>query len=235
MIAARARAPDVNIRSGPQMREYVQIADRIAAECVGPVLDWGAGFGQITHLLLERGVQVEAFDYREGEQPGVIQLSTFPDVSVHVSGDTVVLPFPDDHFEAVLSCGVLEHVQYPELSLKELHRILRPGGRLLVYKLPNRFSYLELIARALGLYYHGSLPHDLVYDRRRVHDLLTHSGFRVDAFRRTNMLPLTISGGFTSRHADRIWRLNQRLGRIPVVNLASTNLEADATVVDRTQ
>jgi ubiquinone/menaquinone biosynthesis C-methylase UbiE len=229
MIAAPARSLDVNIRSGPQMREYVQIADRIAAEHSGPVLDWGAGFGQITHLLLERGVQVEAFDYREGEQPSVIQPEAFPDVSVHVSGDPVALPFADDHFEVVLSCGVLEHVERPEASLQELRRVLRPRGRLLIYKLPNRFSYLELIARALGLYYHGSLPNDRVYDRRRAVDLLTRSGFRVDAFRRTNMLPLTLSGGFASRHAERIWRVNQRLAGVPVLNLAATNVELDAT------
>lgn len=235
MMVDKTRALDVNIRSGPQMREYVQIADRIAAELVNPVLDWGCGWGQVSHLLLERGVQVEPFDYREGELPRVVQLEVFPDINAHVSGDPVALPFPDEHFEAVLSCGVLEHVQYPEASLRELHRVLQPGGRLFIYKLPNRFSYLELIARALGLYYHGSLPCDRVYDRRRVFDLLSRSSFRVDAFRRRNMLPLTLTGGLASRHAERIWRLNQRLGRIPLASLAATNLEVDATAVGGTR
>jgi 2-polyprenyl-3-methyl-5-hydroxy-6-metoxy-1,4-benzoquinol methylase len=231
MVASRARSHDVNIRSGPQMCEYVHIADRIAAERVGPVLDWGCGWGQVSQLLLERGVQTESFDYRDGEQLRQTELEQFPQVKAWISGDPVALPFADGHFAAVLSCGVLEHVQYPEASLHELRRVLRPGGRLFVYKLPNRFSYLELAGRALGLYYHGKLPYDRVYDRTRAVDLLQRCGFRVDAFRRTNLLPLTLPGDFAARHAQTIWRLNRRLASVPLANLAATNLELDATAL----
>lgn len=231
MIADRIRPHDVNVRSGPQMREYMDIADRVAAEQLSPILDWGCGLGQVSHLLLERGLEVESFDFREGAELHLETLPEFPDVSAQLSGDPVALPYPDGHFEAVLSCGVLEHVQHPEASLKELHRVLRPGGRLLIYKLPNRFSYLELIARAAGLYYHGRWFYDRMYDRKLALDVLKRNGFRVDAFRRTNMLPLTLTGAFASRNAERIWRLNQWLGRVPVANLAATNLELDATAV----
>jgi SAM-dependent methyltransferase len=215
------------------MREYEQIADRIAARRLAPVLDWGCGWGQVTDLLVRRGVVVESFDYRDDEPPHVIPLERFEGIEAHVSGDPVELPFPDDHFAAVLSCGVLEHVQYPEASLDELHRVLRPGGRLLIYKLPNRFSYLEAIARAVGLYYHGKLPFDRVYDRGRVFGLLTSHGFRVDQFRRANMLPLTIAGAFGWRYRDEIWRLNGLLARIPIINFLATNLEVDATATGK--
>ena len=232
MTDVNPRGFDRNIRSGPQIREYEHIADRIASERVGPVLDWGCGWGQVTDLLRQRGVEVESFDYREGEPSHTIQLERFPEISAHVSGDPVALPFPDGRFQAVLSCGVLEHVQYPEASLEELHRVLEPGGRLFIYKLPNRLSYLEAIARVLGLYYHGKLPHDRVYDRRRVYSMLPAHGFRIDGFRRSNMLPLSVGDAFAWRHASRIFQLNQWLARIPLVNLAATNLEVDATAVD---
>lgn len=227
------RGFDLNIRSGPQMCEYHHIADRIAAEHVGPVLDWGCGWGQVTDLLRQRGVQVESFDYREVAQYQAIQLEHFPDITVRISDDPVALPFPENSFEAVLSCGVLEHVQCPEASVAELHRVLRPGGRFFIYKLPNRFSYLEAIARALGFYYHGRLPYDRVYSRQRVYDLLPRYGFRIDAFRRSNMLPLTLGNPFAWRHADHIWQMNQWVGRIPLANLIATNLEVDATAIDR--
>jgi SAM-dependent methyltransferase len=230
---ANPRGVDVNLRSGPQMREYEGIADRIAAQRLAPVLDWGCGWGQVTDLLVRRGVVVESFDYRDDEPPRVVALERFEGIEAHVSGDPVRLPFPDDHFAAVLSCGVLEHVQYPEASLGELHRVLRPGGRLLIYKLPNRFSYLEALARGLGLYYHGKLPNDRVYDRGRVTALLSRHGFRVDEFRRANMLPLTIAGGFGWRHRDRIWRLNRLLAEIPVVNFIATSLEVGATATGK--
>jgi SAM-dependent methyltransferase len=223
------RGIDVNLRSGPQMREYVAIADRLAREHVGRVLDWGCGYGQISQLLRERGVETAAYDFRPGAEPHVIQLEQFPQIEAHVSGEPVRLPFDSDSFDAVLSCGVLEHVQRPAESLAELRRVLRPRGRLYVYKLPNRFSYLEAIARRVGLYYHGYYPDDRIYDRRSAEALLTANGFTVDAFKRTNMLPLTIAHPLAWRLSGAIWQLNRALARVPALSLLATNLELDAT------
>ena len=231
MNASNPRGMDVNLRSGPQMCEYRDIADRLAAEHCEPVLDWGCGWGQVTHLLRERGVDVVAFDYLEGVEPGLVPLERFPDIAAHVSADPVNLPFSDGQFGAVLSCGVLEHVHDPAASLRELRRVVRPGGRLFIYKLPNRFSYLERLAKALGLYYHGKLADDRVYDRRRISALVPAHGFRIDAIRRTNMIPLTVEHPWASRHAAGIWRANRRLSRVPLLNLAATNLEVDATAI----
>lgn len=226
--ATHPRGIDVNLRSGPQMREYVAIADRIAREAHGRVLDWGCGHGQVSHLLRERGVDVVSFDYREGHEQ-VIQLEHFPEVSAHISGDPVALPFEEDRFDVVLSCGVLEHVEHPGDSLSELRRVLRPGGRLLIYKLPNRHSYLEWIARRAGLYYHGAYPNDQVYDRRKASALLRSRGFRVDDFRRANLLPLTVTHPLLWRYSAPIWAVNRALGHVPGVSLFATNLELDAT------
>lgn len=228
---AHPRAVDVNLRSGPQMREYVAIAERIAADHPGSVLDWGCGHGQISHLLRERGVDVVAFDYVEGADAGVRPLEHFPEIEAYVSGDPVLLPFAENQFDTVLSCGVLEHVHRPEDSLEELHRVLRPGGRLLVYKLPNRLSYLEAIARRAGLYYHGALPDDRVYDHRSATGILTAHGFRIDDFRRRNLLPLTVEHPIAWRLSEAIWTVNRALAHVPGLALLATNLELDATAI----
>ncbi len=226
----RQRRIDVNLRSGPQMREYEAIADRVAAARPGRVLDWGCGHGQMSHLLTQRGVDVVAFDYLEGSETTVMALDLFPGIERHVTGDPVLLPFAEE-FDTVLACGVLEHVQRPEDSLGELHRVLRGGGRLLIYKLPNRLSYLEAIARRAGMYYHGALPDDRVYDKRSATALLARHGFRVDEFRRTNMLPLTIDHPLVARLRDPIWQVNRALARVPGLALLATNLELEATAI----
>jgi ubiquinone/menaquinone biosynthesis C-methylase UbiE len=43
------------------------------------------------------------------------------------------LPVPDTGFDAALSVQVLEYVTDPDAALAELHRVLRPGGRLVVW------------------------------------------------------------------------------------------------------
>jgi SAM-dependent methyltransferase len=228
---SRPRGTDVHLRSALQMREYLDIAARVARESPGPVLDWGCGHGQITDLLRKDAVDVTAFDWSpkaalDGE---IVPLKDYPDIEAHHSSDPVRLPFPDHSFQYVLSCGVLEHVQRPDDSLEEVRRVLRPAGRLLIYKLPNRFSYLEAIARLMGIYYHGALPNDRVYTRRTAIALVLRHGFHVDASRLTNMLPLTITHPLVRALAKPIWALNSALGRMPAVRLLATNIELEAT------
>jgi ubiquinone/menaquinone biosynthesis C-methylase UbiE len=223
------RGIDINVRSGPQMREYIALADRIAGDRPGRVLDWGCGWGQVTALLRERDVEVEPFDYRaDASGPGTAQLERYPDITFTFSPEPVALPYEDSSFDAVLSCGVLEHVQDPAGSLDELHRILRPGGRLYVIKLPNKASYLEWIAKRIGLYYHGALEHDAVYTPKQARALIAQHRFRVEHVRFANMLPLTIDNPLVRRITGLVWILNRGLGRVPMLRRLATNIEVDA-------
>ncbi len=214
------------------MREYDSIADRIAAAGVGPVLDWGCGFGQLSSLLHDRRVPVESYDFQSGEPVHEVPIERYPRLTMTVSGEPVALPYPDHQFGAVLSCGVLEHVPDPHASLDELHRVLAPGGRLFVCKLPNRRSYLEAIAKRLGLYYHGSLPDDTLYDTASAARLVAAHRFRVDGVRLANMLPLSASASALAwRLSDQLWTVNRRLAQVPLLNLLATNVELDATAL----
>ncbi|WRH76558.1 MAG: class I SAM-dependent methyltransferase [Sphingobium sp.] len=60
--------------------------------------------------------------------------------------DANSIPYPDNSFDLIFSDNVFEHLEQPELVLKEAARVLKPGGRLL-FKTPNRWHYMPLIAR----------------------------------------------------------------------------------------
>jgi ubiquinone/menaquinone biosynthesis C-methylase UbiE len=222
----RSRGLDVNLQSGAQRREYVAIADRLARDRPGRLLDWGCGWGQVSALLLERGLDVTSFDWSEGAPEAEVRLERFPEITAFRSSQPVALPYADDSFDAVLSCGVLEHVHDADASLEELKRVSRPGATFYAYKLPNRFSYLEAIARLLGAYYHGKLPNDEIYTVRSARERLESHGYAVREARTANMLPLTVGGG---RLTGPIWAANRALSRVPLLNLLATNVELVAT------
>jgi ubiquinone/menaquinone biosynthesis C-methylase UbiE len=225
----KPRGEDINLRAGPQMQEYLAIVRRIEADAPRLVLDWGCGWGQVSDLLVQHGVSVRSFEYAADRPDGPQPLVRYPHLSAYISNDPRRLPYADGEFEAVLSCGVLEHVEDPDASLEEIKRVLEPGGTFYIYKLPNSASYLEAIARRIGWYYHGALPNERVYTKSSACDLVSRHGFVISESRMMNVLPLTISGSLTGRYAEQIWDINRRLSALPGLKRLATNIEIVAS------
>jgi SAM-dependent methyltransferase len=82
------------------------------------------------------------------------------------------MPFRDGSVDAVLSLGVVEHVEAGPLdSLRELHRILKPGG-LLVLDVPYNNLFRRLVANPLQSF--------MTWRRRRAQWKLAFSEYRFD-------------------------------------------------------
>jgi SAM-dependent methyltransferase len=174
---------------------YVRIADDIVQQVPrGDVLDWGCGYGQMTYLLKRRGLNVTSFDVGDPVQLPDIPLCR--GLEVVYNGHPTALPFPDRRFDAVLSCGVLEHVDEmsePGNEIKSLHeiaRVLKPGGTFFVYQLPQRFAWQEAVLRRLKIGY----THPRRFHLAELAALLGQTGFAVKRVRRANLLPKTLTG-----------------------------------------
>ena len=96
------------------------------------LLDCGCGAGSITMGLvdyLRRGFVVGT-DRSFGEFRGAIQYATERGVSGlgFIGADAYAIPFRDETFDAALAHSILETLERPSEALKEIRRVLKPGG-----------------------------------------------------------------------------------------------------------
>jgi demethylmenaquinone methyltransferase/2-methoxy-6-polyprenyl-1,4-benzoquinol methylase len=93
------------------------------------VLDVAAGTGTSTAILARSGARVVACDFSAGML--AVTQARHPDL-VCVVGDAMALPFVDDSFDSVTISFGLRNVADPERALREMLRVTRLGGRLVV-------------------------------------------------------------------------------------------------------
>ena len=226
----RTHDPHYYLSADSALLNYIRMADEIAAALPpgARVLDWGAGQGQMSFLLQRRGLDVTAYDLERARRKTAEPL--FPEISIEYGTEPIALPYPDAAFDAALSCGVLEHVPYPAASLAEIARVLRPGGYLFIYNLPQRWSWPELTREALRM---GD-THRRRFSMQDVRDLLKATGFHIETARRSNMLPKHLSGlpdsvrSAYQRLASGNIALDRRLSAVPGVNRFAGLLEVIA-------
>lgn len=106
------------------------------------VLEIGCGRGGFSELLVKQYPLIKklcACDYSESAlMIAKNRLGTNGRIDLRKE-DIQNLSFPDESFDTVISCETIEHVPHPRLALKELHRVLKPGGRLIL-TCPNYFN-----------------------------------------------------------------------------------------------
>jgi SAM-dependent methyltransferase len=114
------------------------------------VLEVGLGQGADSESLIRRGAQWSGIDLTSESVERVRTRLTLRDLPFGelVQGSVLELPFPDNSFDMVFSHGVLHHVPEIRQAEREIHRVLRPGGELVIM-MYARWSLNYLVSIAL--------------------------------------------------------------------------------------
>ncbi len=115
------------------------------------VLEIGLGEGAESEQLIRRGALWSGLDLTPESVDRVrarLSLRDLPHREVR-QGSVLRIPWPDDSFDIVFSHGVLHHVPEIGRAQSEIHRVLRPGGRLVVMLYARRSLNYQVAIRVV--------------------------------------------------------------------------------------
>lgn len=121
-----------------------EFAEREAGDVRGQrVLEIGCGMGEFSYKLAKKDATVVACDFFETAVAAASTvLSPFPNAQA-MRADIQDIPQPDGSFDLVVSLETLEHVRDPHRAIRELVRVTKPGGKLIITG-PNYLSLMGL-------------------------------------------------------------------------------------------
>ena len=167
---------------------------RLVFDLAGPlngkrVLDVGSGDGQYAIEAAKRGGQVTALD-REQPMLDAARMRARA-LGLHLAlhrGDAAMLPFADASFDVVLAVTVLCQLPDAAQAVREMARVLRPGGRLVLGDLGrfNLWAAKRRVQSWLGVSFWRSTH---FRSQRELCALARHAGLNVVAVRGTAPYP----------------------------------------------
>lgn len=180
--AALCGEPSYVWRQGQERRLHL-ILDAVGDRINGHLLENGCGVGMYVEHLAPHASLVIGLEY---DFERAVQASERADHIINAAGEG--LPFSSDSFDVILSHEVLEHVADDRQAVREMVRVLRSGGRAVLFA-PNRGYPFE----THGVYWRGRYkfgniplvnylprrlrdklaPHVRVYSRRDLEVLFT--------------------------------------------------------------
>ncbi|MBN1164670.1 MAG: class I SAM-dependent methyltransferase [Candidatus Krumholzibacteriota bacterium] len=142
------------------------------------VLEVGAGTGRDGIFMADQGASVVSLDYSLPSLRLIAGQLGGKDRVELCCGDAFTLPFGDNTFDLVFHQGLLEHFRDPGRMLAEHHRVLRPGGYILV-DVPQRYHYYTVLKHmfiSMGKWFAGW---ETEFSPRELERLLERHSFSV--------------------------------------------------------
>lgn len=167
-------------------RRYQEFFHLYRVESTDRILELGSGGGFSTETLKNKSPLFFPLDIPVGNLKRIRQQVSFP--VYPAAADAYKLPFKENVFQLVIVAEVLEHLSEPLLVLKEIRRVLKPAGKLLI-----SVPYKEKISYQICI--HCNLPtpthsHLHSFDEMKLTQLVSDAGFRtVKITRNCNKIP----------------------------------------------
>lgn len=153
-------------------------------------LDVGCGWGWAIKYFRDIGVEMHGFDVTHNILKGSISFCGIENLLI---ADGEKIPYKKDTFDLLFSWHVIEHVPHPEIFLKEIKRVLRDDG-LLVIGVPNDraldilpfrpLRYLlneksNKIQKIIKLMTYHDIGHEREYTKDEIKNELIGAGFEI--------------------------------------------------------
>ncbi len=146
----------------------------------GKVLDYGCGAG----ILMK-----DLKDFTE-----VVGIDKYSETKGVIIAPGEKLPFDDNVFDVVFCRGVLHHLDNLEQGIKEIFRVLKPTGELILSE-PNNDSLILRIPRKLFIKYHSHFndKHKALNSKKLI-SRLEQAGFKIEVFKRFGFIAFPFGG-----------------------------------------
>lgn len=188
------------------LQRRARLVASILPEQGGHLLDFGCGNGAQTLLLAPSFGQTTGVDINEDFLQGFRQsISNSENMQALATGGRPV-DLPPESIDVITSFTVLEHVPDEMAILHDLHRLLKPGGRLIL-SVPNRWWIFETHGADLPLLPWNRVPF-VSWWPKTLHDRWA----RARIYRRGDIIRLAEEAGFT---VDEVFHMTAPMDMIP--------------------
>jgi sterol 24-C-methyltransferase len=199
------------------------LARKLGLPAGAEVLDAGCGMGDVGRTMAGRyglrvtGIDVLDFDIEEArrrsEAAGLEERTRF------LEGDYHALAFPDTSFDGVYTMETFVHAADPERVLSEFHRVLRPGGRIVMFEYSRTLeSNLEAAAEAAlrRVCDLAAMPSWYRLNHGDLEKLIDQAGFVVDSVEDVTgkMLPMLHAFSILGRFPYFVGRITGRTSKV---------------------